>query len=152
MNDRRGFSLIELVLVLAVGGLLAAVAVNTFTSVQPRMATRSADSGFQTLHAQARAYAVERGTRTRFVVDAGQNRVSVFVGVGADEELVRSVDFLSAYNVEIDAAGSPVQLCMSPRGFGEVGCNSFTNAADVTFRRAGESRSVRILPLGQLIR
>jgi prepilin-type N-terminal cleavage/methylation domain-containing protein len=151
MRDRRGFTLIELVLVMMVGAILASVAVTSFSAVQSRMGTRSAESQFLTMHAQTRALAVERGDIARLVVD--QNTVTVLLGLGSGSETMRTVNFMDAYNVTIESPDLPLQLCMNPRGFGErAPCTSFDQTASLTFQRTGQTRSVRLLPLGQVLR
>ncbi len=40
---------------------------------------------------------------------------------------------------------------MSPRGYADWGCNSFSSAVDVEFSRGGLSAEVKIRPLGQLV-
>lgn len=151
MRDQRGFTLTEIVLVLLIGGLLTAIAVNTFGRAQHRMATRSAESQFVTMHAHTRALAVERGDVARLVVDANQNRVSIVLGLGGGQT-VRTVDFMEHYDVGIQTAGSPLELCMNPRGFADQDCNTFENVAEITFQRMAQARSVRLLPMGQLLR
>ncbi len=150
MFNRRGITLIELVVALVVGGILMGIAVNSFGGVQARNSVRSAEAAFRSLHGQARAFAVERGERVVFVVDSGQNQVSLVAWRDGAPDTLRSRNFVSEFNTQIESQPSLVELCMSPRGFGEVACNSFTSPARVIFTRAGEERALRLLPLGQV--
>jgi len=153
MKDRRGFSLVELVVVLTVGGLLAAVAVNSFGTAQHRAALRSAESNLVALHSQTRALAVERGMLARLVIDAGTDQATVILDDGTTRETVRSLNFMDQYRVSLNLRISPAELCLGPRGIGHVtGADCQTNPTVVSFSRGGQTHSVLILPLGQVVR
>jgi prepilin-type N-terminal cleavage/methylation domain-containing protein len=149
MSDRRGFSLLELVIVLALGGIIAGVAINTFVNAQSRMGPRSAQSEFLTMHAHTRSMAVARGQTARLIVDTGSSVVSIVVA----GETVRTRNFQDAYGVEMesDPTGG-FQMCMTPRGYAEPNCNTYAQEARIRFLRGGQATGVVLLPMGQALR
>ncbi len=152
MGDNTGVTLLELVVALTVGGILMGIAVNAYGGAQGRSALRSAESSFLSMHAQTRASAVERGERVRLVVDSGNDRVSIVAGTLDDPITLRTQNFLEAFGTVVRSVPELVELCMTPRGFAELGCNSFSSEATIAFARGGQEREVRILPLGQVAR
>ncbi len=150
MRDRKGVTILELVVALVIGGVLVGIVFNTFGDLQARTGVRSAESNFRSLHAQARASSIERGEIVRLTVDSGGNRVSVVGGPSGDPETLRTVDFRDSFGTELESRPTTFELCMTPRGFADVGCNSFTGEARIIFRRGGAETGLAILPLGQL--
>jgi prepilin-type N-terminal cleavage/methylation domain-containing protein len=156
MRDRRGFSLLELVIVLVLGGIIASVAINSFGNAQSRMGPRSAQSQFLTMHAHTRAIAVERGGMARLTVTPGTGVVSVDFRATPDDdwELLQERDFGDSYGVAIETGGGgDVRLCMSPRGYAAPSpCTSFDDEARIRFIRGGQAAGIVLLPLGQALR
>jgi prepilin-type N-terminal cleavage/methylation domain-containing protein len=155
MSDRRGFSLLELVIVLALGGIIASVAINSFGNAQSRMGPRSAQSQFLTMHAHTRAIAVERGGMARLVTDPATSTVTITfqAGPGVTPDTVTRRNFRESFGVALETdGGQAVTLCMTPRGYAATGCNSFNAEARIRFVRGGQGTGVRLLPLGQVLR
>jgi prepilin-type N-terminal cleavage/methylation domain-containing protein len=155
MSDRRGFSLIELVIVMVLGGIIAGVAINSFGNAQSRMGPRSAESQFLTMHAHTRAIAVERGGMARLVADPATSMVEITfqAGPGVTPETVTGRNFQESFGVTLETTGGqPVILCMTPRGYAATGCNSFNTEARIRFVRGGQATGVTLLPLGQVMR
>lgn len=146
MRRRQGFTVIELVVVIVVAGILIMIAIQAMGAVQHRMASEQAARTFQTLHARARAHAIEGGTNTRLVVDVAGDSVSVRRGGDALE----TIRFREEFGVDI--TGSSLILCMGPRGYADTDCNSFTSPITLSFTQNGKTESVQLLPLGQLVR
>ncbi|NJD18213.1 MAG: prepilin-type N-terminal cleavage/methylation domain-containing protein [Gemmatimonadetes bacterium] len=146
MRSRRGFTLIEVVIALLIGGILTSIALTGFGTARGRFAVRGARNTFASLQARARAAAIEGGTITRLIVYTGGDSVAI-VRNGVRLE---SVHFRNEFNVDVRAA-SDITLCMSPRGYAADACNSFTTPVTVTFAANADTASVRILPLGQLV-
>jgi prepilin-type N-terminal cleavage/methylation domain-containing protein len=143
-HARRGFTLLELVVVIAIGGILSSVAILAFSQVQGQLATRSALSNFLSLHAQARALAVERGGMSQFIVDEGEGEVRIeFGGV-----VVSELSLADEFAVTLDADGG-LTHCFTPRGIADLGCTTFNTATNVTFTRGNRTATVQLLPLGQ---
>lgn len=140
--------MIEMIVVIAVGALLMSMALRGFGDVTSSMAVQNARRNFSALQARARANAIERGDLTRLHVDPDGDSVWIEAGAGRIEVL----DFGEDRDVDIRSSASGITtLCMSPRGFGEIRCNSFEDGTvDLEFVQGGESVGLTILPLGQL--
>lgn len=147
---RRGFTLIEVVVALVVAGILLGMAIGAFGPLQNDRAVASAQSAFLSLHAQTRAFALERGTLARLVVDAAGDSafVTVRLGGGADSTVNR-YDFQEALGVTLESEPVAPVICMTPRGVANPTCSG--GNVQVTFTRGSSETAVRILPLGQVI-
>lgn len=143
---RRGFTLIEMVIAIVVGGILLSIAIAGFGAVESRTAVRQARNVFAGLHARARAHAIEFGTTTRLEVDVGGDSV----WISRDGTTVESVPLGREFGVDLRAVGGAYTLCMSPRGYADTGCTSFGGAVTLNFERASESMTATMLPMGQL--
>jgi prepilin-type N-terminal cleavage/methylation domain-containing protein len=151
MKARYGFTLIETLVAVVVAGVLAAVAFSGFGGVQERLGVRSARAAFLSSHAQARAYAVERGTLVRLVADSGSDEVSVEIGCDGLGDTLESVDLEESFAVNIELEAGELSLCMTPKGIANPTLNSFGNEVTVEFVRGSASSSVVLLPLGQVV-
>jgi prepilin-type N-terminal cleavage/methylation domain-containing protein len=146
MTDRRrGFTVIELVIVLMVGALLTGIAFRSLNGVQGKMAARQARLTFASMHARTRAQAIEMAATTQLNVDMDKD--SVWVQRGTTR--VETIRFRESLGVDILGSGA-IRLCMNPRGFAETACNSFTTTQTVTFKAGNDTSSVQIRTLGQL--
>ena len=147
MAHRQGFTMIELTIALVVVAILLSVAVNAFGDAQNRMATEQSVRLFQSLHARARAQAVERGTRASLWVDTPGDSA----WVTRNGETLASVRFDDEFGVEIVGSPSFFRLCMGPRGFAELSCTSLTGPARLIFSQNQRADTVVVLPMGQLV-
>ncbi len=141
--DNKGSSLIEIVMVLLIGGVLLDISIAATGSVSASLSLNAAERSFVALHARARAHAVERGTTADFHVDPAGD--SIWIEVDGETLEVAHYDA-----IDLEADG-PITVCMSPRGTADPRCNSFSGVATVTFEAGGESSSLDILPLGKVI-
>jgi len=146
MRVPYGFTLIEIVIALLIGSILTSIALTSYGSARGRFAVRGAVNTFSAVHARARAAAIERGTTTRLRIFPDGDSVTVVRGVTT----VESINFRATQRVDIRAA-SNITLCMTPRGFANDVCNSFSSPVTVTFASGADASSVQILPLGQLV-
>ena len=143
MRSRTGgFSLIELVIALLVGGILVSIASPGISGARARYAVTGARGAFTALHARARAQAIERGTSVRLIVDTAGDSVSLSSG----GQVLETVRFAGDQNVDITATPSTVVLCMTPRGYADTDCNNFSVASVITFSQNAESAMVVLLP------
>jgi len=144
---RHGFSLIELVIALLIGSILTSVALSSYGNARGRFAVRGARNTFTSIHARARAQAIELGTNVRMIVDVAGDSVALWSG----GQTLESIHFDEELNVDIQSSGGSIRLCMNPRGYADTDCNSFSTTVKVTFWHNADSASLNILPLGQLV-
>jgi prepilin-type N-terminal cleavage/methylation domain-containing protein len=144
-NRKGGFTILEMVVVVMVGALLAGIALQSLQGVQGRAAARQARMTFASLHARARANSIETGQLVRLGVDRDQD--SVWVQRGTTR--VETVRFDEELGVDIQGTGQ-LTLCMNPRGFAETTCNSFTSTETVVFAAGGDTAGLQIRTMGQL--
>jgi prepilin-type N-terminal cleavage/methylation domain-containing protein len=148
MKDSKGFTLVEMVVVILVASVILTTTVRSFGDVGDRRAVTAAQATFEGMHARARAQAIEKGTIVELRVDGAADQVFLET---ASEQL-EMIDFNEAYG--IDLWGYPtdeVTLCMSPRGFAETTCNSFPSLGAAFFVAGDEIVWAAFLPLGQLV-
>jgi len=143
-----GITLIELILVLVVGGIMSMVAVRSFSQVHGSLGARTAQATFTGMHAQARAISVEQGVPILLRVDPQSGVVSIRNLSG---DVLRSRDFGTSYDVTIGTPNGVVDLCMVPRGFADPRCGNVDDRTEITFTLGNRARTVALLPLGQLV-
>ncbi|MDP2957912.1 MAG: type II secretion system protein [Longimicrobiales bacterium] len=146
MRAPRGFTLIEVVIALLIGSILTSIALTGFGNARGRFAVRGARNTFVSLHARARAAAIEGGTTARLTVYPSGDSVTIVRG-GTTLESIR---FGEEFDVDVQASANVV-LCMSSRGYALDTCNSFSSPVRVTFAFGADTASVQILPMGQLV-
>lgn len=148
MRSRTGgFTIIEVMVALVVGTILISLTLDALGPLQARMANRSAQQMFLSVHARARAYAVERGRTTRFRVDmAGDSAWFTFAG-----DRVEKVDFRDRLGVDLQSSTASLTMCLTSRGFADLDCNSFGSPVTVDFVAGGETSSAEVQPAGQIV-
>lgn len=149
--DVRGFTILELITVIVIGAVMSGLMINAFSRVRGQLSTRSAQSNFMGLHAQARAFAVERGVQVRLVVDEDEDRVRIEVLAPDGVDVRNEMDFRSAFGVDMVTGQGSVNVCFTPRGMANPACaGAFTgNSLVVRFDAGGRSRTVTVFPMGQ---
>jgi prepilin-type N-terminal cleavage/methylation domain-containing protein len=149
---RGGFTILELIIVILITGVLVGVVINSFSRMAGQLNTRSAHDNFLSLHAQARAFAVERGVEVRLVIDPGADQVRVETTRDGQVEVLNQLNFREEFQVDlIRVTGQgPVNLCFTPRGIANPTCgNAVGTETTIRFEMGNRSRSIRLLPLGQ---
>lgn len=142
----KGFSLIEAVLVIAIGGVLLSIAAQNLSLNRSKMSARSARDAFGSLHALARARAVEFGTTARVFLSTAGDSAWIEQGGAQVERLDLNLD----YHVDVLGPAPVIRICMTPRGYADSRCNSFPKAVTVVFSTPEAEESLQIFPLGQL--
>ena len=148
MEKRRGFTLIEVVVVIMVGGILMSIAVNAFGSIRSRFAVREARSAFASLQARTRAQAIEYAETMRFRGDMDGDSIWI---ERADGTRIERIYFMNELGADMQSTESTFTLCLNSRGYGDTSCSSFTTPLTVTWENGVDQASLRMLPLGQLI-
>lgn len=144
---RHGFSLIELIIALLIGSILTSIALSSYGNARGRFAVRGARNTFTSVHARARAQAIELGRTVRLIVDVNGDSIALW----SNGQTLESIHLDEELNVDIRSSVGNIRLCMNPRGFADTDCNSFSSTAKVTFWHNADSASLNILPLGQLV-
>ena len=147
MNSKKGFTMVEMAMALTVAAILIGIVTQAFGDVQNRFAAQQGLRLFESMHARARAHAVEGGVMTQLWVDTPGDSIWLVRG----GQTLESVKFDEELGVEITGSPNYFRLCMGPRGFANTDCTSFSSTARLTFAQASHSLSVAILPLGQLV-
>lgn len=142
----QGFTFIEVLVVLVIGSILMSMAVQAFGSASNNMAARQARNVFNGMVARARAQAIESGWTTVLVASIPGDSAWVF----ANGKVVENIRFGEEMGVDIRATATTVRLCMSPRGYANTSCNSFSSPMKMAFVQGGQSETIEILPLGQI--
>ncbi|MEX0979642.1 MAG: GspH/FimT family pseudopilin [Gemmatimonadota bacterium] len=140
MKRTGGFSMVELVIVLMVGGVLMGIAIPTISPVMNNFQARSAQNSFVSIVGKARAQAIERGTEVRFYV----NMAGDSAWVEGDDGAYR---FRDRNGVDLQSTVGSIEMIMTPRGFARGTSSSVT----VRFVRGSAQSEVTLLPLGQVV-
>jgi prepilin-type N-terminal cleavage/methylation domain-containing protein len=147
MRNHRGFTVVEMLVVVTVATILVMIGMNSMSAFQGRTAVRQAQNAFLSLHARARAQAVEFGQNTELNVDTGGDSV----WISRNDTTLTTVRFRGDLGVDIDGSGV-YTLCMTSRGYADASCNSFGEGTlTVRFIQASDTLTVSVLPLGQAL-
>lgn len=146
---RPGFTLLELVIVLMIAGILASVAIPSFSRYLRWRAVVNAQDAFVFAAARARALAVERGRVIELVADPTTDRVVALNPDGT--EAMPAVDFAVDHSVDLVITEGITRICYVPRGFAQPDCSPGLGR-EVRFSVGGETVQSRINGLGQVDR
>jgi hypothetical protein len=72
------------------------------------------------------------------------------VWIFSNGRVVENVRFAEEMGIDLQATAVTVRVCMSPRGYANTNCNSFSSPVKMAFVQGAESETVEILPLGQV--
>ena len=161
-RNTRGFTLIELVIVIVIGSILTGVALSSFQNAQSRFAVQSAKRVYMTWHQRARSMAIERGETVVLVVYTTGDSVAMLHREGGTFQLSNIQKFDEELNVELRTQGNvSFYTCMSPRGYADLSCgalgvlfgftSTFSDTVRLQFWQNADSASVLILPMGQVV-
>jgi type IV fimbrial biogenesis protein FimT len=148
---RRGFTVVELLIVMLVLALIAGVAAPAITGAQKRMGLTNAANGVAFLGARARAYATNRGAVTLLEIDPDTDQG--WVRFGSDTLVGGFVDFMAEYDTDVDVSDGEgrLQICFSPRGYAQQGCRDVPRLpVYIVLTRGGRVDSVEIKALGMV--
>ena len=141
--NRSGFSTIELLATIVIGGLLLSIAIPTFGAMKVSMNFRSGEQALQAVLTRARWSAINSGrAETRILIEG--NVVRIRAGTAADSPVVAEVD-VAEFNMSVSGANFPVQL--DARG---VRINNTPPTVTVTNSHISTTRTFTIGPLGKV--
>lgn len=145
---RGGFTLLEMLVVIVIVSILVGMVVQSFGGVSANLSTRSSRESLVALKAVARARAVERGSTAKLIIKVADDRAYVI----QSDTIRRSISFKTDFGVTLSEETNvdSLVLCMSPKGYADLDCNSFTTAVTLTMTLGGSARQVTILPMGQI--
>lgn len=154
-SAQGGYTIIELLLVIVIGAILATMTVPSFTRMTSGQNARNARDAVVWMAARARSRAIERGEVIKFEIHVGDERAWIVrrnTGTALASDTLEKIDFENEQDVQINSA-SRLTLCYSPRGYA-FSCSAYSPAApvNVTFTHAGKSAVARVKPLGQVER
>lgn len=143
---RPGFTLIELVLVLVIGGILAAVAIPPVSSyLQNRHMIQARDS-FIMMAAQARASAMEEGDYVLMTVSPANDEVVVTRRDGTT--VLHTLDFTTGRTADL-LGNAEITICYTPRGFAHPACLDGTSLPETFGFTSGGDTVQAELTLGR---
>jgi prepilin-type N-terminal cleavage/methylation domain-containing protein len=145
--DRRGFTLVELAIVLTIAGILIGFAVPRIQDAYKQREVTGVRDGVIMLAAVARSRAMEQAETVTFTLDT-RNGVASVVDSG---DTVNVLHFTDESGVSAEADSTVIQLCYGPRGFAVTSCSTgLGGTMDVVFSRGAYTAPLEIWQLGQL--
>jgi type II secretion system protein H len=144
---RRGFTLIEVLIVLTIIGIMLAVGIPTIGSQTSKGQLRSAMDAFSTMHAVAKQSAIQRGRQSRLVIDASEYKVIVLSrnAAGTAWDTLRAESMSERFGVRFTTTRDT--LVFSPRGIGGE-----TSGTTVILIRGELADTLTISAAGRLMR
>jgi prepilin-type N-terminal cleavage/methylation domain-containing protein len=136
---RRGVTLVELMLVLAVAGILFGVAVPALSLLLDSLAVHAAISHIEAAHARARLLAITRGKVITLAIDSAR----IAISPRNDTLALWSEEGPSAQRVHLE--GAQRQFTFSPEGF-TLGVSN----ASLQLSRGATRQTVVISRLGRV--
>ncbi|MGQ0537596.1 MAG: pilus assembly FimT family protein [Gemmatimonadaceae bacterium] len=148
MPRRGGYTLTELLIVVAIIGIVAAFGVPRIGFLKEQTNLAAAREQFQAALSSARASALQKGRRSRFIVSNHAITVDVIVDdAGNRDTVVRTLPFDSVFTMRIQLGGTADTLI----AFDGRGIASPRLGGIAMFRLVGATRkdSICVTPLGQ---
>jgi prepilin-type N-terminal cleavage/methylation domain-containing protein len=138
-NRRSGFTLIEILIVMAIMGIVAMMALPKMGNMNDRNQMRSAKDGIAAKLAAARAAAIATGRPSKFYVEGDSMRMTVFTGA-TESAKGTNVNLYRQFGVKVISAN--LSIVFDGRGM-------TSNAGNIVkFTRNALTDSLCISPIG----
>ncbi len=145
MRDRRGFTLVEIVIVIVLIALMAAFAIPRIGDALVKQNIRSARVAITTLHAKARAYAIQRARQVALVT---RNNEIYLISMTPVTDVVDTIDapvnLNTRYGVTVTTNND--SIVFDPRGLGTA-----TTTTDIVVSKNAYADTVKITPAGNIM-
>lgn len=156
MDNRNGMTLIEVVIVLVIVGLLAAIAIRPVGDEFRRSATRTAVDQFTTVHRLARSTAVRYGRLAELHIEASTGRLWVEVDT-SQAGVQDTTGMRDLVDGPMSMSSNRSLLCFDARGLPTTrqttqGESCDGPDAEVIFTLGDEADTVQITALGKVLR
>jgi prepilin-type N-terminal cleavage/methylation domain-containing protein len=151
--SKNGFTLIELVYVLVLASVVAAIGLPRLAKSYPQRAVRTAGDQFVFVHTVAQASAIRHGRLAELHVDAAGARFWVEVDTsyaGGAKDTVGLMHHVGEGGVTVTS--NRTLLCFDARGLATDRGPCETGDATLTFSFAGTTHTVTTTALGKVIR
>ncbi len=137
---RTGYTLMELLIVLAITAILSVVSVRALVGMRDRLAVRlAATDASRTLH-DARTIAITASRRTAVRIDSRRNIISVLHGI----DTLRTL--------RLDDYGVQLRTTRDSIAWGPTGIGWGAATATITFTRGSTSAALAVSRLGRVRR
>lgn len=146
MAQRAGFTLIEMVLVVMIGGMLVGIAAPAYGRIASERAVGNARDAMIHTAYRARSEAMRSGKLVHLKVRPNDGVVWVVDGSGGVLHSLAMAD----YHAEM--VGVSMDICYTARGYALPGCTTVTTGATLAFARGNATATAVVLPLGQVRR
>ncbi len=152
--NKSGFTLLEVLVVVAMLGVLAGITFPRIGGVQTKFALRGAVNAFMSTHSLARATALRQGGLTELHIDPTNNLFWVevdtsFTGSGVMDTVGFVVDLAEQ---RVTLSSTQTLLCFDGRGLPSSAAGGATSGTIVAFAREDEADTIRTTVLGKILR
>jgi len=137
---RTGYTMLELLIILAVTGILAGISIPALIGMRDRITVRMAAIDTGRALADARTVALTASRRTAVRIDSIANTVSVFSGADTIRVL------------HLDEYGVRMQTTRDSIAFGPTGIGWGAATATITLTRGSASTALAVSRLGRIRR
>jgi prepilin-type N-terminal cleavage/methylation domain-containing protein len=126
MRSRRGFSLIETMVVLVIAGIVMSISLPKFAAMRTRMSVRSAKQQFSAYMATARASAIRQSQQAQFHIQSSHIWTTVNQPDGTNISVGKRTRMFEQFGVTLTLGGvSPDDsVTYDPRGMGATTTNA----------------------------
>ena len=154
-NRRAGFTLVEVLLVLIIGGILLGYAIPAFTNLTQRRNAQNARDAVIWMAARARARAIEQGQIQLLEIDPASDRAWIVrrnTGTALASDTVEKINFVTEQKATVNTtANTKITVCYGSRGYAiQCAGTSPTTTVDVTFTFMDQAAVARVKPLGEI--